>query len=204
MHKIHVVTEPRRKVFLVRYTGEVYLYDSYREFLSYLRGDVLHNMGKSFRDVRCFYTTRWVRDYRGEYRCIDEKTMVYTYWVAHWDHKSGSIIDPAQLKKDWDEYLNELHRLRTSHKRWWYRWNNKIFEYRNGPVPFIGRHHSHRGSWYRHMKTTQERRWSLAEKEDGVRGRAKRNIHNIPNSWDDWARHNEKNWKRFRKNQWKD
>lgn len=203
MYQIRVVTEPRRKVFLVNHTGEVYIYDSYRKFLSYLRGDVVRYLGKSFRDVRCYYTSRWAYDYRGVFRCIDEKHTIYTYWIAHWSHKSGSIIDPEQIKKDWNEYLRSLtHHSR--HRTWWYYRNNRVYEFRKDPVPFIGVSHHHKGTYYRHMKTTQERRLSLATKEDGVCWRGKRNFHNLVNAWDDWIRFNQKNWKKFRKHQWKD
>lgn len=196
MYQIHVVTEPRRKVFLVRYTGEVYVYDSYREFLTYLRSDVIDGLGKSFRDVRYYYRTYWYPEHRVE------KYPIYTIWVAHWDHKSGSIIDRTQISKDWDEYKSSI-RIHSRHRTWWHYRNNKVFEFRRDPVPFIHIRHWHKGTYYHHMKTTQERRWSLAEKEDGVRWRGKRNFHNLPNAWDDWTRFTEKNWKSQRRHQWK-
>ena len=200
MYQMHVVHEPRRKVFLVRYTGEVYAYDSYREFLSYLRSDIIGGIWTSFRAVRYTYNVWWSASLG---RSVEEKIPIYTIWVAHWDHKSGPIVNPEQLKEDWKEYCNENRRRHGRYRSWWYHRNNRVFEFRCDPVPFIHKYHSHKGTYYRHMKTTQERRWSLAEKDDGVRWRARRNFHNLPNAWDDWARHNEKNWKRFRKHQWK-
>lgn len=82
----------------------------------------------------------------------------------------------------------------------------KIYKPHDYPrFPSWGRNHHYRG--FRHIRTTQERRASvhvLAE-EGEPPFRAARNTHNLPNYWDDmyhsdWG---QKNWKRFRKTQWK-
>ncbi len=52
--------------------------------------------------------------------------------------------------------------------------------------------------YYRHPRTTQERRAS----QDGY-GRPRRNLKNLPNSWDDiWAERT-RCWKAYRKTQYK-
>jgi len=53
-------------------------------------------------------------------------------------------------------------------------------------------------NYFRHIKTTQERRAS----QDGW-GRPKRNLHNLPSAWDDIPRHIDRCWKRYRKTQYK-
>lgn len=82
----------------------------------------------------------------------------------------------------------------------WY-WYGPVFRYRYDPVPGVKHWRNSILSYYRRMKTTQERRWSLAH-QPYVRG--KRNKRNLPNSWDDYhyARR-EKGWKRTKKKrQW--
>ncbi len=64
----------------------------------------------------------------------------------------------------------------------------------------------HRGANMRQIHTTPERRASFScnDQDDRVPNlRNKRNMSNLPTTWDDYWRHNEKNWKSFRKHQWK-
>jgi hypothetical protein len=54
------------------------------------------------------------------------------------------------------------------------------------------------GHYYRHMRTTQERRhW------DSEYGRASRSPRKLPSWYDDIPRHTERSWKRHRRSQWK-
>lgn len=54
-------------------------------------------------------------------------------------------------------------------------------------------------SYYRHIRTTQERRAS----QDGW-GRPCRNLHNLPNFWDDIVRDSpQRSWKKHRRTQYK-
>lgn len=80
-------------------------------------------------------------------------------------------------------------------------WYGPTFRYRYDPVPGVKHWKNSILSYYRRMKTTQERRWSLAHKTY-VRGR--RNYRNLPNSWDDFCyARREKGWKRTKKKrQW--
>ncbi len=195
MHQLHLVTEPRRKVYLVHVTGEFYVYDGYNQFLSILRHDILEWMGKSFREIKYRIT-------RSIWSSSIEKVRIEIHWVAHWDHKSGPVIDPTQLRSDWTDYRNELNRKRRFSSSYWSRYH-RGYLFRYDPVPCVQRHHWHKESYFRDIKTTQEKRRSFAAKEDGVKCRAKRNFHNLPDAWDDISRNWEKNWKRFRKHQWK-
>jgi hypothetical protein len=53
-------------------------------------------------------------------------------------------------------------------------------------------------NWLRRPKTTQERRASMSGWN-----RAKRNMKNLPNTWDDNFREPLSNWKSYRKTQYK-
>lgn len=59
---------------------------------------------------------------------------------------------------------------------------------------------------FRSIKTTNERRQSFIDdeaKEYGIKARPKRNATNLPDSWDDIWKWRNKNWKSFRKTQYK-
>ena len=77
-------------------------------------------------------------------------------------------------------------------------YSKNFYYYRYDPVP--GVHKYPKGHYYRRIRTTQERRWSCFDHEYF---RMKRNHKNIPNSWDDIQRHFQRNWKKFRKTQYK-
>jgi hypothetical protein len=59
------------------------------------------------------------------------------------------------------------------------------------------------GNYWRRPKTTQEKRWYSFEKHDKLKLRAKRNVVNLPDMWDDIRRHRERCWKNTRKTQYK-
>lgn len=74
----------------------------------------------------------------------------------------------------------------------------------SGPVPGIRRQRG--GRCCRRIRHMNERRWATPVLEEGeVAPRAARNAHNLPNPWDDYGFSNQdnRNWKRFRKHQWK-
>ena len=77
--------------------------------------------------------------------------------------------------------------------------------YRIDPVPATGRKRycKHWGTYYRRMKTTQERKWSFAYPEYT---RKRRNANNLVNSWEDIIRsdlYDSKSWKKYKKKrQW--
>lgn len=181
--KMYDVVPVEYQVFLRTRTGMVYVYDSYIEFIHSLDYSIMDRLGKNFKD--CYWN--------------NDKFMFFcTDFVAE---SKGVILNPEKVKRDWLDFLVEQNQI-TKHSLW-YRRLNRIYVYRYDAVPFIHKRHLHRGSSNRHIRTTQERRMSLAEKEDDIRWRCKRNFHNLPNSWDDIIRRTEKNWKSFRKTQWK-
>ena len=81
--------------------------------------------------------------------------------------------------------------------------NGYIF--RQTPVPHV---HGWRGGggFLRYPKTTQEKRWADAWKDQGVKARARRNRRNLPDAWDDICRSDcsHRSWKRHRRYQWKE
>jgi len=76
------------------------------------------------------------------------------------------------------------------------------FRFRFDQVPHTGGRKPCIYGGVRHMKTTQERKWSLAH---GKYVRGRRSFRMLPNSWDDyWHARREKGWKRSKnkKRQW--
>ncbi len=89
-----------------------------------------------------------------------------------------------------------------------YAWRAKArnsFEYRNGPVPFTGRLVSY--CYFRHPKTKAENRENSAlafdKDEYPIHIEKLRNRGKLPTAWDDLGRTNERNWKSFRRTQYK-
>ena len=85
-----------------------------------------------------------------------------------------------------------------------YHEKNPRYHYRPRWIPGAKRTW-HRGANLRLLHTTPERRWAHAwdDEDDAPKCRASRNAKNLPNSWDDYWRYNQKSWKKFRKTQWK-
>jgi len=73
--------------------------------------------------------------------------------------------------------------------------------YRRDPVPYTGRNRHGYSKYFRKIKTTQERRMFFKYKKYC---RGKRSYRMLPDSWDDILRNIEKNWKKYRKTQWKE
>ena len=55
----------------------------------------------------------------------------------------------------------------------------------------------------RRMKTTQERRINCLHYQEGIHIRGKRKHKMLINAWEDVCINKQKNWKKFRKKQWK-
>ncbi|HCW06988.1 MAG TPA: hypothetical protein DGG95_06450 [Cytophagales bacterium] len=179
--KSYAVVPIESPVILRSRSGEVYTYSSYRKFLSLINYNICNRIGVVFRVDKYDF---------------EERKYIYTAdFVAM---QKGIVLDPTKIREDLKEFNYATGRQK--HKAWWYR-SNKIYTYRGGPVPYIGKRSG--GGYYRHMKTTQERRWSFAAKVDGVPWRARRNARNLPNPWDDICRTVTKSWKKHRKTQWK-
>ena len=72
--------------------------------------------------------------------------------------------------------------------------------YREDPVPGTGKMRG--GCFNRKMRGTQEKRWNIAH-QDLVHIRGRRKPCNLPDSWEDIARDEQRSWKKHRKTQWK-
>jgi len=84
----------------------------------------------------------------------------------------------------------------------YYEYSQDYPEYRKFPVKGTGNKWRYR--FYRKIKTTQERKmWHSIPKEYKIHARLKRSSSMLPNSWDDINRCTQKNWKSFRKTQYK-
>lgn len=98
----------------------------------------------------------------------------------------GDILDPEDIKKAY----------RKDKPYRYPRWAN----HHPGSKPSMG-------WWIRRPKTIQEARWVNAwdDEEFAPRVRARRNAKNLPNAWDDEHRSDLaiRNWKQFRRTQWK-
>jgi hypothetical protein len=104
------------------------------------------------------------------------------------------IIDPRKFK---DQILN----YEFSYGNFRYRRYGE-YEFRRGPVPGIHRRTYHRSSYYRRVKTTQERRIAVDRQiRSYIRGR--RNFRSLPSSWDEIPREIDHSWKAKKiKKQW--
>lgn len=84
---------------------------------------------------------------------------------------------------------------------------NKLDKPHKNTRYFYGRNKHYR-SHYRHIATTQERRFAsgILLEEGEVPPRAKRNLANLPNAWDEYPHFDvyDRNWKRYRKKQYKE
>ena len=138
-------------------------------------------------------------------------------WIKsrNWDFRLDTpayFYYPYILRTEFGDVVtvDELWNARTTKISWRAGWMSarNDFEFRNGPVPYTGG----RRRWVgcRHMKTTQEICEADALRFDddaqyyGIKARAKRNRANLPEAWDDhWRPYDQKNWKNYRKNQWK-
>lgn len=96
----------------------------------------------------------------------------------------------------------------------YWRWHfnkNKHCVYRRDPIPGTGMGCSHYSKYFRHPKTTSERREAVGLYVDedaryyGIKVRPKRSDRSLPNTYDDVYRsdiRNKRNWKQNRKNHW--
>lgn len=111
------------------------------------------------------------------------------------------------MRDDLGDPLTAKHfdELRVRRARYWARWHALMDNWNGeGPVPGIRRRRG--GHYFRHPKTTRERRWAEPMPEyDEPAPRAKRSAANLPNSWDDYAiaDRQDRSWKRFRGHQCK-
>ncbi len=118
--------------------------------------------------------------------------------------KRFKLVETSEWGIDWDPWTGEhfygfIRKTRWEPDGWHY--HGPSFRYRFDPVPGVKHWKNSIRPYVRHMRTTQERRWSYAH-EGYVR--KKRNYIHLPNTWDDcWYARREKGWKRtHKKRQW--
>ena len=161
--------------------------------------------------------SRW--GFLGEYRqhpLIGEHFRAGSIW-------SEEIFEYVDVSYDYmvrDEFgeiitIDDLKNARTKRVYKYQARRINVIEYtnkhfRNGPIPGIGGFRG--GPWCKNARTVQELREAVGLKYDedvleyDIKIRPNRNASNLPREWDgrhrsDW---NTKNWKKHRKNQWKD
>ena len=180
-------------------TVEVYRRDNYDGRLRLMATfpsleDLVFNTGsfENFSCVdsdRCRYNLhRWdpdrnktIFEFPARTWLLDSTTFCYVVYNAN-----GKIVPPDML-------VGTNRRVNRERRRRWF-WNYHPGSKRSN------------GHCYRHMKTTQERRWAHAwdDEEFAPKPRASRQGHNLPNVYDDyWRGSDGKSWKNYRKTQWK-
>lgn len=139
----------------------------------------------------------WLKAYASDYytsatRLIFGRPAFSTPFVLRTE--DGDAISPALILS--------IYRARIVFRgrRWraLNQWNG------TGPVPGTGRLRG--GHYYRRIRNANERRQAFWVAEDGeVAPRPARSFKNLPDNWDDYrvSAHESRNWKRFRKTQYK-
>lgn len=116
--------------------------------------------------------------------------------------RSIMVIDEYDRTIDPRHYRKEIENYVFPKPERYYRRNIGPFVFRSGPVPGIRRRRSHRGSYYRHPKTTQERRLSC-DNEIKEFIKPSRNFRNLPDVWEEIPRNRDHCWKAKKiKKQW--
>jgi hypothetical protein len=87
----------------------------------------------------------------------------------------------------------------------WTRRNTKWVEFRREPMPGIQCRRGGSGGWLRHPATVAERRAWYEALDQEVKPRGRRSPASLPTNWDDIQRgdYGIRNWKKFRKTQWR-
>lgn len=119
----------------------------------------------------------------------EENYILRTYVFLDPDNR---IIDP----RDYIEEIIKISKMDKPIRHYrYYRYGEKnLPEFRKGPVPGTGVRHEHRGSYFRHPKTMNEKRQAaIVEYKEFVS--PKRNVRNLPDAWNDDGRCRSKSWK---------
>ncbi len=167
-----VISPYMPKIHLIRFTGERQVFSNQEALREFLsKSDIRSVVGKNFQ-------TRSVPDQREDFL-----KATGTLW--------GFVLKPVVFFIVRDEFGTvdpwdaiACYRKTFPKKRTY----------------FTGSKRPHR-KYYRHPRTTQERRLLVEEGTPPIRSR--RNFVNLPNFWDDKPRHIERCWKSHRKHQWK-
>lgn len=102
----------------------------------------------------------------------------------------------------------KTYRKAPRHPRWVLQYYGD-FEFRRSPVPRTGKSRWSFHNFYKTPRTLQELKNSYLDEDEiyyGVKVRPKRNRHHLKTAWNDYPRSDireRKNWKNWRKKQWK-
>lgn len=182
---MHIIKKYETSVTLFSVNGGVWVYKSKRAAIKELGYYwIQNNVAKDF--VTFSHRERlWSADGEG--------------WTERPVYRGANYV----MRDDLGEALTvgDFAEFKPVYRPRWYRklenWNGV------GPVPGISRPRGYR--WTRRVGTTNERRQAQVLDEFDVPPRARRNARNLPTVWDDIpiAAREDRNWKRFRKTQWK-
>lgn len=147
----------------------------------------LDNVNMTFNDIKTWHK------YDGE-----TEISLRDYVFLDPDNR---IIDPREYMEEILEITKDLSFYNKKYRKlskysFIYRCYEKssVPYFREGPVPGTGKRTWHRGSYYRHPKTTNEKRQAaIVENKEFIKPR--RNVHNLVDVWDEIPRHREKSWK---------
>ena len=165
-------------------------YSNKKEFLlrihhisDYLIG---HNINDTFPTVKGYWLTVGDKCY-----WIDKPSREKVHYILYEDEK---ILNKSEIKKEaeicYDEYLRKRHNRHYS------------FEFRKEPVPGIRKGYFH-SNYYRKVKKGK-REYSIMVETAYISRRNISDKKELILSWmDDHPRSIQRNWKKYRRNQWK-
>ncbi|KVP75313.1 hypothetical protein WJ96_06020 [Burkholderia ubonensis] len=187
---MHQIPAYETAVTLFSRDGNVWAYPSLKDALKAL-GErwIAANVGTHFRVFR-YVARRFdpVREVWVPEPVYDEHSFIMR-------DDAGGVVTAATFSP-----LIERRRWRSHWSRMWETWNGE------GPVPGV-RCHRGGGHYYRRPQSMMERRQAaLVLTEEGeVPPRGARNLHHLPNAWDDYyiTSRGDRCWKRHRLTQWK-
>lgn len=199
---MHIVHTPVPKIYLIENNGNRWIYKNINQATK-----AIYKYGLIHRWWPHAGTCSIGEHHRGPDYIDFADQIQHTNWKFIVRTEFGDIITPNDIRSTHYENRRSIshyyfHRSYQSRKN---------FVFRDGPVPRTGK--KTWGRWWRHPKTTAERReaayvrYDEELKEYDIRPRAKRNFCNLPNLWDDFRRTNvnSKSWKnQKRKHQWKE
>lgn len=183
--------------YVIRADGSVLEFKTYFELLNWISSftnwfgrefynSFLDNVGVLNTDLKLVDETTNVYDYRLN-RVLDcDFNNVYCDLL---------ILDVMNHEFNYTEYTNYFANKKHSAEvyiRFRYLKHSSLPEFRRGPIPYTGRKHKYK-NWYRHIKTFNEIKLNTdTEALKYVRDARK----NLPTSYDDIMRSDDKNWKR--------
>ena len=181
---MYTVPEYKIEIKLIDQNREVKSYPDYKTFISSVSyWFVEQHVVTTFKD----WPDRWF-DFWG----FGES---YTKYIVR--DKFGSVFTSTEILGD-----IRVHNNSTRNLNQWFR-RKLDFVYRETPVPYTGKRDWSFHNYYKVPRVVQEKKWNIAHKEYV---RRKRQPNHLPNPYDDYPRgdsHNRKNWKKYRRTQWK-